>query len=104
MIERTITLNPGTTKNDDGRVVVMTSDVYVLLQACCAGKQATDFVFTRLDSKKKIKEFRDDWVVLCRDAGLGRLLCPHCWKEKIEVILNEDSRCPECSRKTKHPK
>ena len=25
-------------------------------------KQATDFVFTRLDSKKKIKEFRDDWL------------------------------------------
>ena len=40
----------------------MTTDVYLLLQACCAGKQATDFVFTRLDSKKKIKEFCDDWL------------------------------------------
>jgi hypothetical protein len=38
---RTIRLEPGETKNDEGRTVVMTGLVYALLQQCVAGKSPT---------------------------------------------------------------
>jgi integrase len=44
--ERTITLNPGETKNDEGRIVEMTEIVYDMLQILVAGKSTEDFVFT----------------------------------------------------------
>jgi len=39
---REVRLDPGTTKNDDGREVKMSSKVRDLLAACCAGKQPND--------------------------------------------------------------
>src|SRR5262245_10067161 len=77
LIDRTIRLDPGTTKNDEARVVVMTQSVFVLLQACCAGKGANDFVFTRPDGDP-VRVFRDDWEALCCASGLGRMVCPEC--------------------------
>jgi len=44
---RTIRLEPGETKNDEARTVVMTGLVYALLQQCVAGKKPDDYVFTR---------------------------------------------------------
>lgn len=46
MKNRTITLNPGTTKNTEGRVVKMTQEVYDLLKPCVEGKQPDEAVFT----------------------------------------------------------
>jgi integrase len=47
LLSRTIRLNAGETKNDDGRVVIMTNTFHQLLPQCAAGKNANDFVFSR---------------------------------------------------------
>jgi len=68
LLNRTITLNPGETKNDDGRVVITTDTVQQLLTRCAVGKQPSDFVFTR-DNGKPVREFRYAWEAICREAG-----------------------------------
>ena len=68
LLNRTIRLNPGETKNGDGRVAVMTQEVYVLIQACVAGKDADDYVLTR-DDGKGVKDFRERWAKLVAAAG-----------------------------------
>jgi integrase len=49
---RTIHLLPGTTKNDKGRAVVMTEDVYKLVAECVKGKKPGDRVFTSADGSQ----------------------------------------------------
>lgn len=56
--ERTIRLEPGTTKNKDGREVTMTTAVHNLLAQCVAGKSSEDGVFTRSDGNPA-RDFRD---------------------------------------------
>src|SRR5207247_1251291 len=68
-----IRLNAGETKSGEGRVVKLTQDVFVLLQACVAGKDADDFVFTR-ENGKPIKGFRAVWKKLTTAAGAPGLL------------------------------
>jgi integrase len=94
LVDRTIRLDPGTTKNDEGRVVVMTNYVFVLLPACCAGKGADDFVFTRPDGEP-VRVFRDNWEALCCASGLGRMVCP-------ERCPATDRKCPTCSQTWKY--
>jgi integrase len=74
---RTIRLDPGTTKNGEGREVVMTLEVEELLRAAVAGKKPKDSVFTREDGKP-IKDFRGAWRNLCVRAGTGRWECRKC--------------------------
>jgi len=69
--DRTITLHPGETKNDEGRSVGMTTEVYYLLRQMLTGKNPADFVFTRADGTRVI-DFRGTWWNLCERAGLGR--------------------------------
>lgn len=75
-LNRTITLDPGTTKNDEGRTVVMTETVYQLLRQCCEGKTAEQHVFTRFlaGRHKPIVDFRETWWSCCADAGCPDLL------------------------------
>lgn len=68
LLNQTVTLNPGETKNDDGRVVIMTDAVQQLLTRCAVGKQPTDAVFTR-DDGKPVRDFRDAWRSICAEAG-----------------------------------
>jgi hypothetical protein len=44
--EQTIQLLPGTTKNDKGRTVRMTQDVYDRLPPCVKGKKPADAILT----------------------------------------------------------
>jgi Phage integrase family len=74
---RTIRLDPGTTKNGEGREVVMTLEVEELLRAAVTGKKPKDSVFTREDGKP-IKDFRGAWRNLCVRAGTGRWECRKC--------------------------
>jgi integrase len=71
--EGTIELNPGETKNDQGRVVEMTRSVRDLLGQCITGKEAGDLVFTRANGKP-VGNFRRAWARACRDAGVAGLL------------------------------
>ena len=71
LIERWLELEPGTTKNDDGRKVKMTAEIYELALACVRGKNPDDFVFTRANGTP-VRDPRDDWYGLCVASGLGR--------------------------------
>jgi integrase len=69
LLARTIRLNPGETKNDDGRLVALTAECYDLVLQTVRGKQADNFLLTRSNGKP-IKDFRVTWDTLTRAAGL----------------------------------
>jgi integrase len=69
----TIRLYSGETKNDEGRVVVMTDTVRRLLEPCITGKKAGDHVFARANGKP-VRDFRSTWKNVCEQAGVPGLL------------------------------
>jgi integrase len=87
-----IRLDPGTTKNDQGREVAMTQAVRELLTECIHGKRPDDHVFTRDDGKPVI-DFRKTWANVCCAAGVGELVCPEC-----EQSVDAEKYCTACGR------
>jgi len=81
LLERTLRLDPGETKNGEARLVEMTSKVFELLKECSAGKAADDFLFTRALDRRghrvktggRIVDFRQDWEMVCKAAGVPEL-------------------------------
>jgi integrase len=73
LAERTVELNPGETKNDQARVVVMTAKAWELLQQCVAAKPGNELVFTLPDGKP-VRSFRRTWTRVCAAAGVPELL------------------------------
>jgi len=70
---RTIRLEPGTTKNPEGREVTIESGrLLELLRQCVESKRPEDHVFTR--GNKRICDFRKRWQNLCTAAGVPGLL------------------------------
>lgn len=69
----TIRLEPGTTKNDQGREVSMTLPVKILLSQCIHDKTADDYVFTREDGEP-VRDFRGSWAKVCEAARVPGLL------------------------------
>jgi integrase len=69
----TIRLEPGTTKNDQGREVSMTLPVKALLTQCVHDKAPDDYVFTREDGKP-VHAFRGAWANACEAAKVPSLL------------------------------
>ena len=98
LIDHTKRLDPGTTKNDEGHVVVMTSNVLVPLQAYCVAKDPDAFGFTR-PSGNPVRVFRDDWEALCCRGGLGRIACPGCCPA---TTVDGERRCPHVLRHGRH--
>lgn len=90
---RVIRLEPGTTKNQDGREVTMTAVVFALVSQCIQGKSPNDYVFTRSDGKP-VRDFRDAWANVCCAVGLGRLGCSDCG-----APVDAEYRCGSCDRK-----
>ena len=72
LAHRTICLDPGDTKNDEGRIIKMTQEVFDLLSQCVARKGKDDYVFTR--GGEGVKDFRGAWWALCEKAGLGKFV------------------------------
>jgi integrase len=67
---RNIVLDPGSTKNGEGRTAPMTDEIFTLLQACIVGKEKQDdYVFTRPDGKP-VKQFRATWNTVCTRAAV----------------------------------
>jgi integrase len=93
LAQRTIRLEAGTTKNSEGREVVMTDSVFTLLTACVIGKEADDFVFTRNDGTP-VRDFRVTWENACVLAGVGTVVCVRCSSPKAS-----GQRCPKCKAK-----
>jgi integrase len=71
--QRVIRLEPGTTKNRDGREVLMTDSVHKLLSALVHGKSPHECVFTRANGKP-VRDFRGTWQNACTHAGVPELL------------------------------
>ena len=74
LLSGTIRLNSGETKNDEGRVLIMTQRVRWFLTQCVAGKKPEDYVFTRGGKCKAVRDFRDAWKSVCDQAGCSSLL------------------------------
>ena len=74
LFSRKITLNPGTTKNREGRVAPVTDELFGLLAECIAGKGPDDYVLTR--EGKRVRDFRKAWNSLFKKAGVERRI-PH---------------------------
>lgn len=69
----TIRLNPGETKNDEGREVTMTPLLRAFLQECVRGKQPDDFVLTRKDGRP-VGDFRVSWATATAKVKVAGLL------------------------------
>ena len=93
LAQRVIRLEPGTTKNNEGREVVMTDAVYNLLSACVIGKSADNSVFTRKNGNP-VRDFRTTWENACVFAGVGTLVCASCGSTKVS-----GQRCEKCKAK-----
>lgn len=83
-------LDPGATKNGEGRKVVLTKKAYDLLMACVRGKKPEDFILTRNDGKP-VRDFRASWHKLCIRSGKGQMFCKQCQDEKAYAKF-----CPDC--------
>ena len=96
---RVIRLDVGTTKNSEGREVLMTNAVYNLLEASIADKKAHHHVFTRPNGKP-VKDFKQTWYRACDSAGLGKIFCRKCSKQTHSRVcenLNENGKKCGCS-------
>jgi integrase len=71
--QRVFRLWADTTKNREGREVVMSTTIFELLSALVEGKQPDDYVFTR-SSGKPVKDFSKTWKNICTKAGVPKLL------------------------------
>jgi integrase len=70
----TLRLEPGTTKNTEARLIVMTAELREALEGQRAGRRIVPWVFHRRG--KPIKDFRTAWRLACEKAGVpGRI--PH---------------------------
>jgi integrase len=72
LLNNTVTLYSGETKNKEGRLVVLTEECKLLVTELRKGKQPDDFLFTR--NGKPVKDFRGTWDALTESAGLPGLL------------------------------
>jgi integrase len=73
LLNYTVTLDPGTTKNSDGRIVKLTSETFELLKQCMLLKTPEDFVVSRRDGQP-VRDFRVAWSKLTVAAELPGLL------------------------------
>ena len=81
----TLCLDPGSTKNDDGRLVYLTSEVYTLLTAQLQRVQTLErsmgkiipWVFPHLEGRfrgERIQDFKKAWKTACKKAGCPGML------------------------------
>jgi len=97
---RTIRLDVGSTKNGEGREVVMTKKVEELLRMAVARKGPDDFVLTRTDPKGKpagrpVRDFRAAWRKLCLQAGVAQMVCTAC----EQPVTSKKCECGNRKRK-----
>jgi integrase len=94
LLARTLRLEPGTTKNRDGREVTMTETIYRLMSALIVGKKPEDSVFTRKDGTT-VMDIRKTWWAACVQAGVGQMVCSDCSRPVA------GTRCEACGSTTR---
>jgi hypothetical protein len=70
LLNQTIDLNPGATKNREARVIKMTREIHAVTSMWVEGKGPDDRVFTREDDKL-IGDFRKTWYKMRCKVGLS---------------------------------
>lgn len=73
LLNRSVTLDPGATKNGEGRIIKLTSETYELVKQCMLSKKPSDFLISRRDGQP-VKDFRTAWKKLSEVAKLPGLL------------------------------
>jgi integrase len=70
-----VRLEPGTTKNDDGRTVYLDGELQIIFKNQSEerkrAKKLTEYVFPNQNGTGQIKDFRHKWNEACRSVGLG---------------------------------
>jgi integrase len=92
LLAKTLRLEPGTTKNQDGREVTMTDTIYRLIGALLVEKKTDDFVLTRANGTP-VRDFRKTWWAACVQAGVGRTVCKECSHPAT------GTKCGDCTSK-----
>ena len=72
LLNNTVTLYCGETKNKEGRTVALTEECRLLVTELRKGKRPEDFLFTR--NGEPVRDFRGTWDALTKAAGLPGLL------------------------------
>ena len=90
LLDRIICLDPGDTKNDDGRTTKITQEIFNLLTVCVFGKGKDDHVFTR--GGEPVKDLGGAWWALCEKCGLGKFVKAEDDKLRWEGLLFHDLR------------
>ena len=88
--QQVIRLDPGTTKNSDGREVFMTDAVRLLLPRACMERPPDSPVFTRKNGTP-VRDFRVTWDRACAKAGVGQTVCADCSKP-----MDSGRTCEHC--------
>jgi integrase len=92
LVDNQIRLDPGTTKNDEPRVIPLMGELPEMLNIVRRQDPRSGIVFKR--HGKPIGSFRKAWSRACFDVGLARLLCRTCMS-----ALDAKRNCPTCGVK-----
>ena len=96
----TLRLDPGTTKNDDGRIVYLTPELRTLLAAQLARVEALQrrtgkivpYLFPYLRGKRRQgerrRDFRKAWVTACKNAGVPGMLRHDLRRTAVRNMVN----------------
>ena len=99
--QRIVRLNPGETKNDDGRNIYLNDELLVLLHHLQAGRrQGCSYVFHQ--DGRRIGEFRKTWETALIKSGVGAAYrCKECGHDfRVEkAVEKKDLACPVCKSK-----
>ncbi len=95
----TLRLDPGTTKNDEGRLVYLTPELKALLTAQVERVRTLEkktgriipYLFPRLTGRKagqRIKDFRKAWTTACKRAGCPGMLRHDFRRTAVRNLVN----------------
>jgi len=73
LLNNTLSLYSGETKNGEPRIVYLTEECRLLVTELRKGKQPEDFLFTR-ENGEPVRDLRGTWDALVKAAGLPGLL------------------------------
>ena len=92
LLDRQITLDPGTTKNGEARMIPLMGELPEMLSMLRQRDPNSGFVFTR--GGKPLVSFRKAWMSACLATGLGHLSCATC-----QTLLDSKRMCSKCGEK-----